>query len=284
MLPQTSIAQPTLGYEGQFATSDNMTNQVWPFLNTTSAPVPFGRFVVRDPSNFGVNGAGLPQSLTDRIIGVTAFDPVVEADSTGVRAYAPGKEMNVLRQGSILMIPEQDVGPGDAVFARCIVDGSDATKTPGRCRKDDGGSGGNTKDKFTLTLSADLADPDNVIGVTVDSTVLTQAAAGSLHADDTLEALAAQIRVLPHVGSAVVTKVAGASTNDRVLTVEADLAGLGRLTLTSATITGTTPPTFTLARTATGADSTAKAVRLDGYEYASVAAAGTPVLVRAIVS
>lgn len=279
MLPQTSITPPPIGFEGQYATSD-MTHEIWPFLNTSAGVVPFGRFVARDPSNQGINGAGLPGSLDDTIIGVTGFDPVIEADlATGARAYAIGKEMNVLRQGSIMMIPEQDVSPSDPVFARCIVDGSDATKTPGRVRKDDGASGGGAVDQFTLTLGGDLADPDNVIGVTVGATVLTQGAAGSLHADDTLEALAAQIRVLPHVGSAVVTKVTGASTNDRVLTVTADQAGVGRLTLASATVTGTTPPTNTLARTATGSASTGKAKPVQA-QFASVAAAGTPVLVR----
>ena len=280
MLPQTSIAQPSLGYEGQFATSD-MTHQVWPFLNTTDAAIPFGRFVQRDPSNLSVNGAGIPQELSGTFIGVTAFDPVIEADlTTGTRAYLPGKEMNILRTGAIVMIPEQDVGPLDPVYARCVVDGSDDTLTPGRVRKDDGSDGGGLVDQFTLTLSGDLANADNVIGVTVGSTVLTQAAAGSLHADDTLEALAAQIRALPHVGSAVVTKVTGASTNDRVLTVSADEAGVGRLTLASATATGTTPPTNTLARTVTGSASTAKAMHLPNCEFASVALAGQPVLVR----
>lgn len=152
-LPQTSIeSAPGLGYEGTLATGDE--HSTWPRKNKSGAAIPFGRFLTRDLAN--PECIKLPSALTDKIVGVSLYEPAIEQDANGLRRYADKTVVSLCVQGTVVLIPEQDVVPGDAVFARCTVDGGDATLTPGRFRKDNAGASAGTKQKSKLTLSGAL--------------------------------------------------------------------------------------------------------------------------------
>lgn len=152
-LPQTVIeSAPALGYEGQLATGG--THDTYPRKNVSGAGIPFGRFLIIDTGTS--EAVKLPSSVNDAISGVSLYEPAIEQDANGVRQYADKSVIALVKRGAVIMIPEQDVVPGDAVFARVTVDGGDATKTPGRLRKDNAGGSAGTKQKTSLTLSGAL--------------------------------------------------------------------------------------------------------------------------------
>jgi hypothetical protein len=149
---QTSVnSAPEAGFEGMLATYG--AAMVVTGKNQSGGAIPFGRFVKDDPSND--QAFLLPSSAADQITGVSLFDPAIEADANGVRSYPDKRQMGVIKQGVVTMIPEQDMKRTDPVFARFTVDGGDSTKSPGRIRKDAGGAAG-TKQVSTLTLSGAL--------------------------------------------------------------------------------------------------------------------------------
>lgn len=152
-LPQTVIeSAPALGYEGQLATGG--THDTYPRKNVSGSAIPFGRFLIIDTGT--AEAVKLPSSVNDAISGVSLYEPAIEQDANGKRQYADKSVIALVKRGAVIMLPEQDVVPGDAVYARVTVDGGDATKTPGRLRKDNAGGSAGTKQKSTLTLSGAL--------------------------------------------------------------------------------------------------------------------------------
>lgn len=152
-LPQTTIdAAPAIGYEGQLATGGS--HDTFARKNASGAGIPFGRFLIVDTGT--VEAMKLPSSLSDTIKAVSLYEPAIEQDANGLRQYADKSVMACTKFGTVIMIPEQDVVPGDPVYARVTVDGVDATKSPGRLRKDSAGASAGTKQKSTLTLSGAL--------------------------------------------------------------------------------------------------------------------------------
>lgn len=152
-LPQTVIeSAPALGYEGQLATGG--THDTYPRKNKSGVSIPFGRFLIIDTGT--AEAVKLPSSVNDVITGVSLYEPAIEQDANGLRQYADKSVIALVKRGAVIMIPEQDMVPGDAVFARVTVDGGDATKTPGRLRKDNAGGTTGTKQKTSLTLSGAL--------------------------------------------------------------------------------------------------------------------------------
>lgn len=99
------------------------------------------------------------------------------------------------------------------------------------------------KDKWTMTIHG--GDGTTGAHVNVDTTPVTQV----LDGPDALESWRAAIAARPHVGSAVLTP-----GDTPTIVVEADIAGVGRLTLASAGLDGA--GTIDLVHTVTGTDST----------------------------
>lgn len=171
--PQTSVDTPAYGEPG-YPTDAYATrhNRVETYINEeASAHLVFGRLVklgTADLGGPGVNGAKVPSTKADKLVGFvtgsTSYSRSDQLDGTGVLPKIP---LGVTEKGSLWIMPEEDLVPGDAVHGRVI---ANSAKLPGMIGKTDDGV--NTIDlvPFAQVRSAGGPTSGNPIRLTFDFT------------------------------------------------------------------------------------------------------------------
>ncbi len=140
--PQTSVDTPAYGEPGYPVDAyADRNNRVQTYINEeASAHLPFG-FLVKlgtaDLGGPGVNGAKLPSAKTDKLVGFvtgsTSYSRSDQLDGTGVLPKIP---LGVTTKGSLWILPEEDMVPGDAVHGRVT---TNVAKLAGMIGKTDDG-------------------------------------------------------------------------------------------------------------------------------------------------
>jgi hypothetical protein len=137
MIPQTSITNaPLFGLPGQHATLQSVqTAKVDTALNEeASAHIGFGTLVKRGTQERRMK---LPSAKTDLLLGFVMFGQSyqrnVELDATGL---TPGTHGSVCVCGTLWIMPEEDMAPGDHVHGRVT---ANVAKLPGMIGKTDDG-------------------------------------------------------------------------------------------------------------------------------------------------
>jgi len=139
--PQTSIDTPQVGLPGAPADAQSADdNFVRTYLQEeASAHIPFGRVCKLGTADAGSghSGAKIPSAKTDKLVGFSTWDRrfnrSTELDDTGI---LPKTHFGVTEKGSLWIMPEEDVVPGDAVHARVT---ANSAKLPGMVGKTDDG-------------------------------------------------------------------------------------------------------------------------------------------------
>ncbi len=138
-IPQTVVnASPDFGLPGQLADLHSArTAKIDTALQAeASAGIPFGTFVKRGTNS---GDAKVPSAKTDVLFGIAVFGQSYarpyEVDSTGIR---PKAHFDVLRNGTVWVLPTEDVVEADQVHVRVTVS-SDTYKLPGTIGKTDDG-------------------------------------------------------------------------------------------------------------------------------------------------
>ena len=140
--PQTAVGTPLVGLEGAPADSQAADdNVVRTYLQEeSSAHIPFGRVVKLGTADAGtgVSGAKVPSAKTDKLVGIStfarSFNRGTELDDDGI---LPKVHFGVTEKGTLWIMPEEDVVPGDAVHARVT---TNSAKLPGMIGKSDDGA------------------------------------------------------------------------------------------------------------------------------------------------
>ncbi len=133
-MPITNYAfTQDIGEEGMVATAEH-TN-----IRTAMAPaatfVPYGRVVVQGTA--GTNEALLPSATGQTPIGISVFGDIREksSDPALLNTVPPLNAYNRLTRGTVYMVAETDINPGQAVQYRYAMAGSPlATDGIGRIR------------------------------------------------------------------------------------------------------------------------------------------------------
>lgn len=139
---QTSyLSEHVPGYEGDLA--DSAPRKVLPLRNNLDVDLPYGRAVAHDAGTGTSDvAAKLPVAIGDKILGVSvnsrahAEGPTDIYGADGVR---PDGMFDALSQGTVYVLPEQDVTVASAVFVRFGAGATGGTAphdTPGRFRAD----------------------------------------------------------------------------------------------------------------------------------------------------
>lgn len=123
-MPQTNYqVYMDRGFEGEVITAE--PTHIRTGFNTSGATIPFGRIVVKGT---GDKDCVLAAATGGIVQGVATKTEVHEKDyTTGIAAYLPKREMNILQKGTVLMQVEGTVTAGGAVYFRHTANGSPAT-------------------------------------------------------------------------------------------------------------------------------------------------------------
>lgn len=242
MSVQTSYSSShSVAYEGTRA--DSRKCEVFAGRNNAVVEIPFGRVCVFD-SGTGTSELAfkLPSATGQKVMGVLlgdlAHEQTVGATLVGLAASAMG---NLLTEGSIWMIPEQDVTIADPVFFRHTANGSPgASDAIGRVRKDIDG----VADVQTVTPTA--AQNSTLFGLRV-------AVPGALggrawdfkytsDASMTAQEVCDGIRLLMAADAAFTARVVATGTTTLILTaqdkgvaLEVSASGIGAVTVVDTT-------------------------------------------------
>lgn len=127
MAIQTSVVVQAAGIAGQIAEASYQCRSM---VNGNASAQPFGIGVTQGT---GDREFDLPDASTDVFLGVLAHEyPLDNSSLSTTLGLAADMVANVLQKGVIWVLPEDDVTPASVVYWRYTVNGSDATKTPGR--------------------------------------------------------------------------------------------------------------------------------------------------------
>lgn len=114
----TYTMDPDRGINGQLGKHAECKSM---YNNETSTSMPFGRACKRDTTVAGGRAAKMLAANTDTLVGISGFDSVYEngpngeLDTTGVK---PGGQVNMLREGMILVLCEGGCTTGDRLWVR----------------------------------------------------------------------------------------------------------------------------------------------------------------------
>lgn len=135
-MSQTSYTVNQLvAFEG--ARGDSRPMDCWTGRNTDAGEIAYGRALVADAAATNINTA-VPckvfNATGQTIQGFGVADLSHEPQTTGVPV---GGSINLMRKGTIWVLPEQDVLPSDPVFVRHTLAGATGTSPAiGKVRKD----------------------------------------------------------------------------------------------------------------------------------------------------